>query len=91
MFTRIAPQKVLHSSGYLVQVASRDRVELIESDGVVVRVEAEFGPVSTLYADSIKKLDAGGRLAPLSDEQKKTLLAQIKAGLEAMGGVYEIA
>jgi hypothetical protein len=36
MFLRLAPQKVRHSSGYVVQIASRDRVELIESDGDVV-------------------------------------------------------
>jgi hypothetical protein len=90
MFSRLAPQKVRHSSGYLVQIASRERVELIERDGGEVHVAAEFGPVSTVYADSIKKFDANGGQINLTDEQKVVLLAQIKAGLEAMGGIYEI-
>lgn len=90
MFVRLAPQMVRHSSGYLVQIASRDRVELIASDGAIVSVETEFGPVSAIYADSIEMLDADARPTSLTDEQKQTLLTQIKAGLEAMGGVYEI-
>lgn len=90
MFSRLAPQKVCHSSGYLVQVASKQGVELIDRDGGIVHVNAEFGSVSTIYADSVRKRCADGRAVTLTEEETRLLLAQIKAGLEAMGGVYEI-
>jgi hypothetical protein len=91
MFVRQAPQAIRQASGSLIQIASRDRVELIEPDGSLVLVEAEFGPVSAIHSDSIKKVSPDGRDSTLTAAEKVTLLARIKEGLEAMGGVYELA
>lgn len=90
MYFKLAPQKVRHSTGYIVQIASRCRVELIETDGSVVSIDVEFGRVSTLYSESIVKNDAKGLSVPINESQKHSLIDQIKCGLEAMGGVYEI-
>ena len=91
MFVRQAPQQIRQASGSLIQIASRDRVELIEPDGSLVLVEAEFGTVSAIHSESIKKLAPDGRDESLTAAEKQTLLARIKEGLEAMGGVYELA
>jgi hypothetical protein len=89
MFTVVAPQRVRHNLGYEVRVASRECVQLIDVDGSVVSVVAEFGPVSAVYAATTEKLDGAGNAVPLRDDERRALAARIKEGLEAMGGTYE--
>ena len=91
MFQRLAPQRVRHRSGFIVQIASRESVELLQTDGSVVRVEVEFGPVSSLHRATLREEDRTGREVQVTEQRKDELMSQLKAGLEAMSGAaYEI-
>lgn len=90
MFRRLAPQVVRHTSGFVVRVASREFVELVEVDGAIARVEVEFGPICAIYRSSLTRVDSKGREAVVLNEEREALVALIKAGLEAMGGPCEV-
>lgn len=91
MFVQVAPQRVRHASGFVVQVASKERVELFELDGSVVSVEVEFGQLTTIWGDSVRKLGSDGGSVTLSSSEQNDFVSKIKAGLEAMGGPCEVA
>ena len=90
MFVLLSPQMVRHWTGYVVQVASRHRVELTERDDSIASAEAEFGPMSAIYAESICKQTADGTPMSLTEPQKVDLARRMHAGLEAVGVQNEI-
>ena len=81
MFEKIAPQKVRHKTGYIVQVGSRHSVEYID-DQLFASVEVEFAPKVTLVYEKTLKGSA------VSDHQE--ILNRIAAGLVAMGCNVEL-
>ena len=91
-FTILKPQRVQHSSGYVVQSAGRESIEFIGADGRVGRVEVEFGlPTVYVYSDSLKAWEgAGSEEEAMSSTEREYVLACIVAGLEAMGSPAEV-
>jgi hypothetical protein len=55
MFTKLAPQKVKHSDGYLVQVANRQCVEYVEPHRKAM-IEVDFGNSVGVYIRDAKWL-----------------------------------
>lgn len=90
MFSRIAPQKVRHSSGFVVQVASREKVELIRTDGSVAAVEVDFSDLTGIYAESLTLRSHDGATVVINSHERAELLQQIQEGLEAMGCRCEV-
>jgi hypothetical protein len=52
MFERIAPQKVQHRSGYMVQTGSPESLQYVNGE-VTAEVKAAFGPITTIYSNSL--------------------------------------
>jgi hypothetical protein len=88
VFRLLAPQKAQDDSGAIVQVAGRDRVELLDPDGTVASIEVEFGPVTALYADSLEVHSRGPE--PVDPDRRVRMLERMLEGLQAMGGTYEV-
>ena len=89
MFTRLTPQRVRHSSGYIVQTGSRYSLQYLEGD-TVAEVEADFAPVTGLYPDSMTiraKNDAATR--PATPEEKELIISRIESALKFLGEKYE--
>lgn len=91
MYTRVRPQVAQHSSGYRVEVRSRQRVALIESDGTEVTAEIEFGPTSTIYRGSLAKTTPSGQAAAITESEAESAADRICSALHFLGGKYEIA
>lgn len=82
MFRKLAPQKVQHSDGYVVQVADRTHVEYIEGAKRAV-VEVEFAPVIGVYRNTLQPCDE-------IETEREVILDRIVAGLQAMGCKVEL-
>jgi sporulation-control protein spo0M len=82
MFHTLAPQRVHHDDGYIVQVADRHHVEYLDGSQRWV-VEVEFAPVVGIYRDTL-----GSERSSATDFD--TVLRRIAAGLEAMGSNVEV-
>lgn len=79
MFTRIAPQRVQHQSGYIVQIGSRETVEHVNGDRVTV-FQIEMGSPGhplTLYTRRATWKDGGSP----SDAERAALAEQVRQGL----------
>ena len=85
MFTRLAPQKVKHSDGFVVQIANRHSAEYIESSRRAT-ISVEFGAWVCVYENTLSawSSDAGGSSMSATDRER--VARRIVAGLEAMGG-----
>jgi hypothetical protein len=89
MFTKLAPQKVRHSSGYVVQVANRESVEYLEAERRAV-IGADFGVTVGVYANTLKEwLIPEGKMEMTALDQAE-IVRRIVAGLEAMGSTVEV-
>lgn len=79
MFTRIAPQRVQHETGYIVQFGSRETVEHVNGDRVAVFVidMGSPGHPLTLYTRRATWKDGG---APTETERAQ-LAEQVRQGL----------
>jgi hypothetical protein len=81
MFTKLSPQKVKHSDGYIVQVANRFAVEYL-SENITASVSVDFGMDVGVYCNTLRDLKAGGII---SGDEGELVISRIIAGLEAMG------
>lgn len=89
MFTKLSPQKVRDSLGYIVQVGDRHSVEYIE-DARKATVEVDFGGSVSVYGDTLSDwLIAGGR-ERMEQAERAEILHRIAAGLAAMGSKVEL-
>ena len=81
MFTRLAPQRTQHESGYIVQTGSRFSMEYIDAAGRKAIVQAEIldTPV-TLFARQVKWEDGS---VP-SDDERIEIVERVRLGLIAM-------
>jgi len=84
MFTKLAPPKVRHSSGYVVQVANREAVEYLEAERRAV-VGVDFGITVSVYANRMKEWLVSGGSSEMSAGDRTEIVRRIVAGLEAMG------
>lgn len=82
MFTKISPQKVRHSSGYIVQVIDRFHVEYIDGNNRAV-AEVEFAPIVGLCRNSLIMLTG-------LEGDRDIILKRIVSSLEEMGAAVEI-
>jgi hypothetical protein len=82
MFRKLAPQKVQHSDGYVVQVADRTHVEYIDGVKRAV-VEVEFAPIVGVYRSTLEIFNEARTTSDV-------VLGRIVAGLEAMGCEVEL-
>ena len=89
MFTKLSPQKVRHSAGYIVQVGDRHTVEYVE-DGREAVVEVEFGACVTVYENTLRCWLVAGHEAPMEQSRRTEVLSRISAGLAAMGSRVEL-
>ena len=89
MFTQIAPQKVRHSSGYIVQIGSRHAVEYYDAR-CKASVEVEFGKPNAVYASTLTAGCLSGSPLNLLDTEKAEIIQRIVEGLRAMGSSAEI-
>jgi hypothetical protein len=85
MLTKLTPQKVQSSSGYIVQVADRFFVEYIENEKKA-KVEVDFAPVVGIYESSLSTWEDG---SPLSKKKEKIILNRIAEALKFMGSKVE--
>lgn len=88
MFTKLTPQKVQHSSGYIVQTGSRESLQYINGN-VLAEIKAEFGDVTTLYQKSIRIQKGGTEFLP-SIEDQELILKRITDALGFLGEKYEL-
>lgn len=86
MFRSLTPQKVCHSSGYVIQVFDRYHVEYIDGSKVA-KVEVDFGPIVGIYRTSLQQWDSGELIY---DKDKEIILDRIAKGLQFMGSRTEI-
>lgn len=86
MFIRLAPQKVKHSDGYIVQSAGREKIEYIEQE-MVVEIERDIGKTMGIYRDSIKVKK--GEKEYLSNDEQQVILERVGKALDFMGTEYE--
>ena len=89
MFTKLSPQKVRCSDGYIVQVRDRHSVEYVE-DGRSAVVEVEFGGVISVYAHTLSDWHVAGGQAPMAPSERADILGRISAGLTEMGSRVEV-
>ncbi len=89
MFTRISPQKVQHSTGYLVQVLDRGTIEYVEG-GTHATVQVDFGTTVGVYKQTLQKLEREGQGGWLSEAEREGVFGRIVDGLKAMGCVVEV-
>jgi hypothetical protein len=89
MFTRLAPQKVRHSSGYVVQVADRESVEYLESDRRAV-VAVDFGTTVGVYANTLSEWITPTGKGQMVTSERAEIVQRIVAGLEAMGSAVQV-
>jgi hypothetical protein len=90
MFTRIAPQKVQHNSGYIVQTGGRYCLQYLDG-GMEAEVQADFAPTTGIYPDSLTIRDnEGSTPRPASSEERKMIMGRIEAALKFLGEEYEI-
>lgn len=82
MFTKLSPQKVRHTSGYIVQVIDRFHVEYIHGNNRAV-AEVEFAPIVGLYRNSLIILSG-------LEGDRDVILKRIVSGLEEMGAAVEV-
>ncbi len=90
MFTQLAPQKVQHSSGFIVQTGSRYSLEYLDGN-TVAEVEVDFAPVTAIYTDSViirTKNDISAR--PATPEEKVIIVSRIESALQFLGAKYEL-
>ena len=90
MFTRLTPQKVQHSSGYIVQTGSRYSLQYVDGD-IIAQVQADFARITGPYPDSMTirvKNDAATR--PASPQEKALIMSRIESALKFLGEEYEI-
>jgi hypothetical protein len=89
MFTRLAPQKVQHSSGYIVQVAGRESVEYIEPDRKTM-VNVDFSRTVGVWASTLREWHTSDGKTEMSPAEQSEVLKRIVLGLEAMGSTVEV-
>ncbi len=90
MFTQLTPQKVQHSSGYIVQTGGRDSLQYLVGD-TGAEVEADFASVTGIYPDSMTirvKNDASAR--PATPQEKSLIMGRIESALKYLGEKYEL-
>lgn len=84
VFTKLAPQKVRHSSGFTVQVADRGTLEYLDGDCDVL-VDADFGTTVGIYANSLRLKEGSRSSMPLTPNERELILNRILAGAQALG------
>jgi len=89
MFTQIAPQRVQHSLGYIVQIGSRYSIQYLDHD-VIAEMEAELGKPTYIYAYTLTVRSRDGTQIETDDTQRTLLITRIKAGLDALNVNYVI-
>jgi hypothetical protein len=90
MFTKLSPQKVQHSSGYIVQTGGRYSLEYLDGQ-LLAEVQADFAPLTGLYPDSLMVRDQkDGEPRPPTSEERNTIMSRIEAALQFLGEKYEI-
>ena len=86
MFKSLSPQKVIHSSGYLVQVYDRYHVEY-EEGSKKAKVEVDFGPVVGIFKASLIRWENG---QPMIEIDKSKIIDRVSKALNFMGSKTEI-
>lgn len=90
MFTKLAPQKVQHSTGYIVQTGGRYSLQYLDGE-MVAEVQADFAKTTGIYPDSLTIRDQ--KYSPPRQprpEERDTIIARIEAALQFLGERYEI-
>jgi hypothetical protein len=86
MFTKLAPQKAVHSTGYIVQVLDRFHVEYIDKHKRA-KIEVDFAPVIGIYKSLLSEWEDG---TPLSEPEKLEIVKKVSEALQFMGSKTEI-
>jgi hypothetical protein len=74
MFTRLAPQKVKHSDGYVVQVANRECVEYIEPHRKAM-IEVGFGNSVGVYIETLNGWLSDAGISPMSPSDREHVIS----------------
>ncbi|HJW94094.1 MAG TPA: hypothetical protein VJ901_10790 [Thermoanaerobaculia bacterium] len=90
MFRRLAPQKVQHSSGYVVQTGDRYSLQYLEGD-LCATIEVDFGVITGIYPDSMSiRHGSQGEVRRPTGIERQEIMDRIKGALDFMGTKYEI-
>lgn len=89
MFKRISPQKVEHSTGYVVQILDRETIEYIDGD-TRFTVHVDFGSTVGVYKQTLRKLEHNGQSGLLSEDDRERFFGRIVDALSAMGCSVEV-
>jgi hypothetical protein len=89
MFTKIAPQKVQHSTGYIVQVANRYLIQYIDNERKA-DVEVDFAKVTGIYPETLVISDTRGEKRAISYQEREEILQRLLLGIEALGISFEV-
>jgi hypothetical protein len=85
VFIKLSPQKVQHSSGYIVLVRDRFSIEYVDGDRKA-SVEVEFGSTFGVYARTLRVTNDAGNDVPASEEELAQMVERIVEGMRAMAG-----
>ena len=85
MFKRLRPQKVQHSSGFIVQMAGRYTVEYREN-GRLAKITVDIGiPTLAVFRDTLTPwILADGTTIPMTETERLRVLDNIGQGLAFM-------
>jgi|GEM_PF-2096535 hypothetical protein len=89
MFVSLAPQRVKHDSGYIVQTGGRYALQYIYRD-VFAEVEADFATVTGVYSDTLFIRRGDGPPENPSPEERNLILTRILSALDFWGMKHEI-
>jgi len=86
MFASISPQKVKHSSGFIVQVADRCTVEYIDGKRKAC-ITVDFAPLgSSIYKDTLTDWQlSDGEIEKMTSDERTHVLRNIGEGMTFMG------
>lgn len=89
MYKRIVPQRVQHTSGYIIQIGSRYSIEYLDGD-VTAEIKSDFGPITGIYPNTLVLKNKNGERMSISDEERTLIFNRIKDGMTYLNINYEV-
>ena len=89
MFTDLAPQKIQHHTGYIVQTGGRYSLQYVDGD-IFAEIEVDFGPITGLYPDSMTVRRGDSAPALPSSDERELIVARVEEALNYWGMKFKI-
>ena len=90
MFTILAPQKVQHSSGFIVQTGGRYAIQYVEKSFMAEVMTDLTDSIVPIYVETLALNKAGNTPSGITEEHAELIINRIKEGLKCLDVEYEI-